>query len=190
VSFPHCRYWDVDVESEAGTNWFEVITDFAFGIDIIFNFITAYRDPQTKLLVSNPRRIGCNYLKGFFVVDLLATIPFGYILTETRLAQAGKIGKLGKLPKMIRIIRAVRLLKLLRVYKLQLFILRLETEFNIHHGKHFYTTCDVIDMLHLFSLNRPWLPCIIGITRMIKILLMVGLVTHLAGCKCVLTIVY
>ena len=97
-------------------------------------------------------RIACNYLKGFFFVDLLATIPFGYILTETRLAQAGKVGKLGKLPKMIRVIRAVRLLKLLRVYKIQLFILRLETEFNIHHGKHYDMPCSVVVALHFFSL--------------------------------------
>ena len=83
-------------------------------------------------------------MRGFFTVDLLATIPFGYILTASPLAQAGKIGKLGKLPKMIRIIRAVRLLKLLRVYKLQLFILRLETEFNIHHGEIVTRNCDAV----------------------------------------------
>jgi len=50
--------------------------------------------------------------------------------------------------------QAARLLKLLRVYKLHDFIMRLEIEYNVHHG----------------------------ISRMLKIVAMIMLVTHLVGC--------
>lgn len=93
------------------------------------------------------------YLKGFFFVDVLATFPF-YLIFNSQVTIAKNIGKLGRLPKMIKFLRAVRLLKLLRVYKLQQYIVRLEVEYNIHHG----------------------------ISRLLKIMLMVLLVTHIVGC--------
>jgi len=106
------------------------------------------------ILIIHPKLIAFKYIKGFFLIDLLATIPFGYILTQSPIAIANKLGKLGRLPKMIRFIRAARLLKLLRVYKLREFIMRLEIEYNVHHG----------------------------ISRMIKIVMLIMLVTHLVGC--------
>lgn len=63
----------------------------------------------------------CQYhLEGYFFFDLIATIPFSYILSSTSGSLiANKLGKLGRLPRMVRFLKAVRLLKLLRVYKVR-----------------------------------------------------------------------
>lgn len=156
IPYRVCMYWDLDTTSDTLV-WFEVSIDIIFTIDIILNFITAYHDPKKNVLITSFKLIAARYLKGYFFVDAVATFPFGLILTNSTgstVEAAGNIGKLGRLPKMIKLLRAMRLLKLLRVYKLQQFIERLEVEYNIHHG----------------------------ISRLLKIMLMVLLVTHVVGC--------
>ena len=60
------------------------------------------------------------YFKGYFLFDVIATIPFSYILSSSNGSLvANKLGKLGRLPRMVRFLKAVRLLKLLRVYKVR-----------------------------------------------------------------------
>lgn len=104
-----CFYWEEEVEA---TSIFilESVLDAIFALDIIFNFFTAYEDKTTDLLVTNPRLIALRYIKGFFFIDLIATIPFGTILAHSPLTVANKLGKLGRLPKMIRFAKAARLL--------------------------------------------------------------------------------
>ena len=153
IPYRVCLYWEDETESSS-IFWFEFATNVAFAIDIVLNFVTAYKDQRTKEIITAPKLIAKKYLKGFFLVDLIATFPFGTILSNPNIGIATQLAKLGKLPKMIKFLRAIRLLKLLRVYKLQQFISKLEVNCNIHHG----------------------------ISRLIKIVIMVMLVTHIVGC--------
>jgi len=153
VPYRVCFFWeDNDAEEEESIFIFESIMDLIFLVDIVLNFVTTYR--KQDILITNPRQIALHYLRGYFFIDLIATIPFGYILTSSSLSVANKLGKLGRLPKLIKFVRAARLLKLLRVYRLHEFIVKLEVEYNIHHGY----------------------------SRMIKIVTLILLVTHMVGC--------
>ena len=155
IPYRVCFFWEDDNDQEEGSILiFESVIDLIFLFDIILNFITTYRDRSSDTLVTNPKQIVLHYLRGYFFIDLIATIPFGYILTSTSFAVANKLGKLGRLPKLIKFVRAARLLKLLRVYRLYDFIVQLEVEYNIHHGY----------------------------SRMIKIVTLILLVTHMVGC--------
>ena len=150
IPYRVCLYWDSDSKS---TSLFiiELCTDLLFGFDIFLNFFTSYYDRAAHKMVNNLSQIGARYLKGYFLVDVFATFPFGYIIGSNNQSSGSS---LGQLPKVIKFFRAIRLLKLLRVYKLQQFILKLEVEYNIHHG----------------------------ISRMIKLVIMVLVVTHVVGC--------
>ena len=55
--------------------YFDLFVDFMFFVDIILSFFTAY---ETKPGVWEFRKskIACNYIKGFFFIDLLTTLPF------------------------------------------------------------------------------------------------------------------
>lgn len=99
----------------------------------------------------DPKQIARRYLTGFFAVDVIATFPFGLVLSHPSLGLTNKVGKFGRLPKLLKFLRAAKLLKLVR---LQQFISRLETEYNIHHG----------------------------VARMVKVISLVFLVTHVVGC--------
>ena len=151
IPYRVCLHWEEN-EEDISIFIFESFVDALFAMDIILNFFTAY--DENGDLVTHPKKIAWKYIKGFFAIDLVATIPFGYILDQSPMAIAAIIGKLGRLPKMIKFVRAARLLKLLRVYKLQELIMHLQVQYNVHHG----------------------------ISRMIKIVLTIMLVTQLVGC--------
>lgn len=46
-----------------------------FIVDIVINFRTTYVDKNDEL-VSHPGRIAMHYFKGWFLIDVIAAIPF------------------------------------------------------------------------------------------------------------------
>ena len=58
---------------------FEFFLDIYFILDIIINFFKSFRDEKGNNVYSL-RLIAVNYLKSFFVLDLLTSIPLGWIL--------------------------------------------------------------------------------------------------------------
>lgn len=53
--------------------------DVTFIIDILINFRTTYVNGSDEV-VSHPGRIAVHYLRGWFVIDLVAAIPFDLLL--------------------------------------------------------------------------------------------------------------
>lgn len=91
---------------------FDSIIDFSFAIDIALTFNTAVDDPQTDLLIVGRSTIASKYLKFWFWIDLLSTIPFDnfisiFVAGPTALSSI----------RLIRVIRLSRMLKLFRVAK-------------------------------------------------------------------------
>ena len=58
---------------------FNTMIDLCFAFDIIVNFRTSYFDSDTGEEVFDPKRIGRDYLKSRFTIDLLSTVPFDNI---------------------------------------------------------------------------------------------------------------
>jgi len=152
VPYRVCLYWDDD-ELTGILLAIEYFTDCVFGVDMLINFITAYYDPKTGKLIVEPKKIAKKYLKTYFFIDLLATFPFGLVLNNSA-KTLNKTGKLARLPRLVKFLRLMRMLKLMRIYKLTQFITKVEHDFNIHHG----------------------------VTKMVKIISVVVMVTHTVGC--------
>lgn len=53
--------------------------DVTFIVDILINFRTTYVS-GTDEVVSHPVRIAVHYLKGWFLIDLVAAIPFDLLI--------------------------------------------------------------------------------------------------------------
>jgi hypothetical protein len=100
-------YWNDEEEEDLTVFIFEMLVDAMFAMDILLNFFTAYTDPSTSLMVTTPKLIAKKYIKSYFFVDLIATLPLGYILTHSS-STAIKIGKLGRLPKLVKFVRGLR----------------------------------------------------------------------------------
>ena len=58
---------------------FDVVIDYLFVADIFINFRTIYIEPKTESDISDGKMIVYNYLKGRFIIDLLASVPFEII---------------------------------------------------------------------------------------------------------------
>lgn len=67
-------------EGKKGIDAAEKFTDLLFAFDILINFRTAYIDSHTDELITDPKKIAMNYIKGRFWVDLCASIPFNDIV--------------------------------------------------------------------------------------------------------------
>ena len=52
-----------------------VAVDVTFVVDILINFRTTYVNRNDEV-VSHPGKIAYHYLRGWFVIDLVAAIPF------------------------------------------------------------------------------------------------------------------
>ena len=55
------------------------LIDSIFILDIFTNFRTIYIDPKSETVIADAKKIGWNYLKGRFIIDLLASVPFDFI---------------------------------------------------------------------------------------------------------------
>ena len=57
----------------------DYIVDVMFIVDIFINFRTTFVDKNDEV-VSDPSRIAIHYMKGWFIIDLLAAIPFELLI--------------------------------------------------------------------------------------------------------------
>ncbi|KAI9345573.1 hypothetical protein BDR26DRAFT_856285 [Obelidium mucronatum] len=86
------------------------VVNLVFLFDMFIQMRTPFRDPITGQFVRDGRAIALRYLKSWFTIDFISTIPWellGFISTGGDLASL----------RLIRLIRLVRLLKLLRVLR-------------------------------------------------------------------------
>ena len=109
--------------------WWDVVVDLCFSLDIILTFRTALvvevAEANTKLLIIDARTIAHRYLCGWFLIDLLSTVPVDTTVDLISYAASGSIesvcsGTAGvfKSMQVIRMLRLIRLLKLFRFLKL------------------------------------------------------------------------
>jgi len=82
-----------------------------FICDLFINFLTAYVSEDNELLMDFDR-IRENYLKSWFVIDLLASIPFGTI--------AYVVAQGSEALQFIKLLMAFRLLRMYTYIKLWL----------------------------------------------------------------------
>ncbi|KAM9746166.1 potassium voltage-gated channel subfamily H member 6a isoform 2-T2 [Menidia menidia] len=93
-------------------NVVDLVVDVMFIVDILINFRTTYVN-QNDEVVSHPGRIAQHYFKGWFLIDIVAAIPFDLLIfrsgtqeTEPQ-TQTTLIGLL-KTARLLRLVRVAR----------------------------------------------------------------------------------
>ncbi|VEL06685.1 unnamed protein product [Protopolystoma xenopodis] len=113
------------------------LVDVMFIVDIIINFRTTYVNKNDEV-VSHPRKIATHYFKGWFIIDLVAAIPFDLVFSRNPNDQPAALIGLLKSARLLRLVGVVR--KLDRYSEYGTAILLLLTAF--------------------FALIAHWLACI------------------------------
>ncbi|XP_037306949.2 potassium/sodium hyperpolarization-activated cyclic nucleotide-gated channel 3-like [Pungitius pungitius] len=98
---------------------FNVVSDTFFLMDLVLNFRTGIvREDNTEIIL-DPHKIKIKYLKTWFVVDFISSIPVDYIflIVETRINS-----DFYKTARALRIVRFTKILSLLRLLRLSRLI--------------------------------------------------------------------
>ena len=98
-----------------------------FVTDILLNFRTGYYERSTdgERLITSSRKMLKHYLVGWFVLDLIATIPFDWIVAETEDDLSTSVTHSTKGFKAVKVVKLLRSIRLLRVLRLRNVMLNL-----------------------------------------------------------------
>ncbi len=118
LSIPYKIGFSIEYEMFFGSvdGAIDLTMDILFLLDIFATFNTGFI--FQKILVSNRHLIIKRYLKGWFIIDFLSTVPIDNI-AELAMGSEGSNTKNLRTLKMIRGLRLLRLLKLARLLKLK-----------------------------------------------------------------------
>ena len=100
---------------------FDIFTDIIFIIDIILNFFFVEEDVNGEMIFDQ-RRIAIAYLRTWFIVDVIASIPVTVIMffyeKEGRELDGGLVSiRFLKLTKFTRLYRLLTLFKIIKLFR-------------------------------------------------------------------------
>uniref|UniRef100_A0A3Q2ZPP7 Potassium/sodium hyperpolarization-activated cyclic nucleotide-gated channel 1-like n=1 Tax=Kryptolebias marmoratus TaxID=37003 RepID=A0A3Q2ZPP7_KRYMA len=98
---------------------FNVVSDTLFMVDLVLNFRTGIVKEDSTEILLDPRAIRQNYLKSWFLVDFVSSIPVDYIFLMVdsldsevyRTARALRIVRFTKILSLLRLLRLSRLIR-------------------------------------------------------------------------------
>ena len=140
-----------------------IVIEILFGIFIILQFFQKYQDPDTMLTVNSYKKIALNYVKGWFIFDLLSTIPFDSFIGLFVEDISDKI-------IYIKMIRLVRLPKLVQTFDVKRFD-DLAASFYSNSEK---SENGNSSLLLIFNIRY--------IFKIIRLIFMASILTYIIGC--------
>ena len=133
------------------------LVDMAFFADIIINFCLAYELEDEGLWVVSHDRIAIRYVKGWFLIDVVSTIPFDMFVALPPSATGGEsVADTLQDLKVLRVIRLFRLIKLARVLLASRLFKRWETKIALS-----YAVQSLIKFVIVVLTTTHWLACLL-----------------------------
>ena len=87
---------------------FDYIFDTIFFIDIILSFFAAYVDNE-DIVVKNRKKIVINYLKTWFIIDLVSVLPVSYLMPANNPSQnINQLSRIARIPKIYRLVKLTK----------------------------------------------------------------------------------
>ncbi|XP_012729518.2 potassium voltage-gated channel subfamily H member 7 isoform X1 [Fundulus heteroclitus] len=88
-------------------NVVDLMVDIMFIIDILINFRTTYVNHNEEV-VSHPTKIAIHYFKGWFLIDMVAAIPFDLLIFGSGSDETTTLIGLLKTARLLRLVRVAR----------------------------------------------------------------------------------
>ncbi|CAK91431.1 unnamed protein product (macronuclear) [Paramecium tetraurelia] len=137
-----------EIVDERTSLFMEIMDDF-FLADILIQFNCAiYIDGKLILKRSS---IICNYLKFWFWLDLISSLPYDYFV------EGGNV----QVIRMLRFFKFLKVIKMIKAFKLKLLIRRLETFL----GNDFSSFMEFIKLTFIIVVLAHWSACIFNLTN-------------------------
>ncbi|XP_071168792.1 potassium/sodium hyperpolarization-activated cyclic nucleotide-gated channel 2-like isoform X4 [Mytilus edulis] len=150
---------------DLSTHWivFNCISDTVFFLDIVINFRTGVivNDFADEIIL-DPKLIARHYIKSWFFLDLLSSIPMDYIFLLWD-AEANQLFHAGRALRMLRLAKLLSLLRLLRLSRLVRYVQQWE-EFLALAGKFMR----IFNLVCLMFLLGHWNGCLQFLVPMLQ----------------------
>uniref|UniRef100_A0A3B3VMM9 Potassium voltage-gated channel subfamily H member 7-like n=1 Tax=Poecilia latipinna TaxID=48699 RepID=A0A3B3VMM9_9TELE len=88
-------------------NVVDLMVDIMFIVDILINFRTTYVNSNEEV-VSHPAKIAIHYFKGWFLIDMVAAIPFDLLIFGSGSDETTTLIGLLKTARLLRLVRVAR----------------------------------------------------------------------------------
>ncbi|XP_077369755.1 voltage-gated inwardly rectifying potassium channel KCNH7-like isoform X2 [Festucalex cinctus] len=88
-------------------NVVDLMVDIMFIVDILINFRTTYVNSNEEV-VSHPGKIAVHYFKGWFLIDMVAAIPFDLLIFGSGSDETTTLIGLLKTARLLRLVRVAR----------------------------------------------------------------------------------
>lgn len=100
---------------------FNVLSDTLFLMDLVFNFRTGILEEDSHIIL-DPKEIRIHYLRTWFLVDFISSIPVDYIFLIVDLESRHESSDVYRTARALRIVRFTKILSLLRLLRLSRLI--------------------------------------------------------------------
>lgn len=100
---------------------FNVMSDTLFLMDLVFNFRTGIPGEDSQIIL-DPKEIRMHYLRTWFLVDFISSIPVDYIFLIVDLESLHDSTDVYRTARALRIVRFTKILSLLRLLRLSRLI--------------------------------------------------------------------
>ncbi|XP_038640419.1 potassium/sodium hyperpolarization-activated cyclic nucleotide-gated channel 1 [Scyliorhinus canicula] len=156
-------------KDENTTPWivFNVLSDTFFLVDLVLNFRTGIVVEDNTEIILDPQMIKMKYLKSWFVVDFISSIPVDYIflIVETRIDS-----EVYKTARALRIVRFTKILSLLRLLRLSRLIRYIHQWEEIFHMTYDLASAVVriVNLIGMMLLLCHWDGCLQFLVPMLQ----------------------
>lgn len=101
---------------------FNMASDTLFLIDLILNFRTGIPEDDNSHIILDPQVIRRRYLRSWFLVDFISSIPVDYVFLALDLEARLESAEVYRTARALRIVRFTKILSLLRLLRLSRLI--------------------------------------------------------------------
>ncbi|CAL9688821.1 unnamed protein product [Knipowitschia caucasica] len=140
-------------KEETTTPWiiFNVVSDTFFLMDLVLNFRTGIIIEDNSDIILDPETIKNKYLKTWFIVDFISSIPVDYIFLIVEKGIDSEVYKTARALRIVRFTKILSLLRLLRLSRLIRYIHQWEEIFHMTYdlASAVMRICNLIAMMLL-----------------------------------------
>ncbi|KAM9112291.1 potassium/sodium hyperpolarization-activated cyclic nucleotide-gated channel 2 [Pangshura tecta] len=146
---------------------FNVVSDTFFLMDLVLNFRTGIIIEDNTDIILDPERIKKKYLKTWFVVDFVSSIPVDYIFL---IVEKGIDSEVYKTARALRIVRFTKILSLLRLLRLSRLIRYIHQWEEIFHMTYDLASAvmRIINLIGMMLLLCHWDGCLQFLVPMLQ----------------------
>jgi voltage-gated potassium channel len=88
--------------------FFDILVTISFTVDIVIQFNTGFMVRQE--LVTDRKAIARRYLRGWFILDLIATLPFAWVFASNRFAGLNRVFRFFRLARLFKLFGSSKIL--------------------------------------------------------------------------------